>query len=173
MNPRHFVSLSAVFCLLGGFSAPSVQAAEVRASGKVLDLKGSPLNGVTVKMSGSDEVATTDNSGDWTLGVGTDVLPRKGIGGSFLTSGLFLEQGRIRVSFWATTPRARCREFSAGCPCDGLPQGGFRCEGYLGVFQKREGLPPGHLDGTAHRDCPGVRHHMERRDHLWLAGRRP
>jgi uncharacterized protein (TIGR02145 family) len=107
MNPRHFVSLSAVFCLLGGFSAPSVQAAEVRASGKVLDLKGSPLNGVTVKMSGSDEVATTDNSGDWTLGVGTDVLPRKGIGGSFLTSGLFLEQGRIRVSFLGHDPQGR------------------------------------------------------------------
>ncbi len=91
-------------CLL---ASPNLLAAEVRASGRVLDLNGSPVAGVVVQISGSDEVATTDASGDWILGTGTNMLPRKASAASLPLGNLRLEQGRIRVGFQGFDPQGR------------------------------------------------------------------
>lgn len=107
MKFRSAIAFPAALGLVCLLASHKLHAAEVRASGRVLDLKGSPVAGVVVKISGSDEVTTTDASGAWTLGVGTNTLPRKALAGSLLPGNLRLEQGRIRVEFHGFDPQGR------------------------------------------------------------------
>lgn len=80
--------------------AATSQAADVRAAGTVRDLKGAPVPGVIVSITGSDAIATTDAAGAWSLEAGTNAVVRvEALAAPLGVDGLYLEDGRIRASF--------------------------------------------------------------------------